>query len=117
NEELLGETNWLRWTPYEAHGDEGPIELQDHGHAVRFRNMWLRNLPERAAPKPEDLKRPVTIAMSAQDLERFAGSYLMGSNQNSPKVTITKADGHLLVKFPFLQHAVVIEPISAKEFA
>ncbi len=30
--------------PYEAHPDRLPISLQDHGHPVRFRNVWLHDL-------------------------------------------------------------------------
>jgi hypothetical protein len=28
-------------TSYQAHGPTGPVELQDHVHLVRFRNIWF----------------------------------------------------------------------------
>jgi hypothetical protein len=30
--------------PYEPHAEKLPLALQDHNHAVRFRNIWVREL-------------------------------------------------------------------------
>lgn len=44
NVTLLGPTSYMRRDPYVAHPDRLPIALQDHGHPVRFRNIWARDL-------------------------------------------------------------------------
>ena len=44
NMELVGPTANGSRPPYEAHPDRLPISLQDHGHPVRFRNVWIRDL-------------------------------------------------------------------------
>ena len=42
--ELLGPTYYVKAPHYEAHADTGPIRLQFHHDAVRYRNMWVREL-------------------------------------------------------------------------
>lgn len=52
--ESIGPTRHRELTHYPDNLPEaGPLELQDHGHPVRYRNIWLRPLPaESDKPQP-----------------------------------------------------------------
>lgn len=41
--EILGKTEWIGQPKYQAHGC-APLQLQDHGNLVSFKNMWVRAL-------------------------------------------------------------------------
>ena len=43
---LLGPTHHNERAPYTAHPDKLPLLLQDHGTPVRYRNVWIRELPD-----------------------------------------------------------------------
>ncbi len=113
NEELLGQTNWLRYMPFEP-GEKGPIELQDHSHPVKFRNMWLRELPGRPLPTPADLVRPAKISLTPAELEKYVGSYDLGSKGAIAKVA--REGDHLTVTLPFRKFPLVAEPVAEHVF-
>ena len=48
NVALTGPTAHKARPPYQKHADRLPILLQDHSYPVRYRNIWVREIPESA---------------------------------------------------------------------
>jgi len=87
NVELAGPTSWLQRLPYTAHPDRLPLGLQDHSFKVRFRNIWVRPLPEETPPPPAHALREV----SDSEMASSAGSYADGGDS----ATVARQDGGL----------------------
>lgn len=43
---LMGPTEHMKRPPYHVTPDKLPLMLQDHHHPVRYRNIWIRGIPE-----------------------------------------------------------------------
>jgi hypothetical protein len=52
NVELKGGTGHMALAKYQKHADKAPITIQDHGHPVRFRNLWIRPIAAEAPIAP-----------------------------------------------------------------
>lgn len=48
---LEGRCKWRFRPDVKDHAEVGPLRLQDHGHPVAYRNVWIRRIPSRFADR------------------------------------------------------------------
>jgi len=93
NVEIKGPTNWCSRSPYSPHPQKLPLALQDHGNPVRYRNIWVRELPAKGSP---DAYRKELI-FGQKELQKYVGLY---KNKGGGSITIKLKDGQLYSSHP-----------------
>jgi Domain of Unknown Function (DUF1080)/Domain of unknown function (DUF3471) len=113
--EPWGPTAWLQHLPYTAHPDKLPLAFQDHGNPVRYRNIWLRELPEDTPPgPPKPDPRPV-VNLEAASLDRYVGKYRVAGEATT--YTVSRRDRQLFCNFQYNPLALELVPHSEREFS
>jgi hypothetical protein len=116
NEITYGPTSWLRYDPNRKLPVKAPIQFQDHGHNVKYRNIWIRELPERAQPDSNELKPIETIKVDKAELAKLAGDYRISTKPGAKPLNIKAADDHLLIKYPSRQTILKLVPTSKNTY-
>jgi hypothetical protein len=113
--EPWGPTAWLQHMPYTSHADKLPLAFQDHGNPVRYRNIWLRELPETPPPGPPEDPRPV-VNLPLAALEKYVGRYRV-TEEGNPTFTVSRKDRQLYCDFQYNGQPLELVAHSAKEFS
>jgi hypothetical protein len=111
--EAWGPTSWLQHLPYTAHADKLPLAFQDHGNPVRYRNIWLRELPETPLPGPSADPRPV-VNLPLASLDKYVGKYTVDPRTT---YTISRRGGQLLCDFQYNGQALELVPHSERSMS
>ena len=112
--ELWGPTMWLQHLPNTAHPDKLPLAFQDHGNPVRYRDIWVRELPEQPLPGPAADPRPV-VMLPAASLDRYVGKYKVGTGQLT--LTVSRRGQQLYCDFQFNGQPLELVPHSDRAFS
>ena len=71
----LGPTSWLQHGNYSKGEDKRPLSFQDHGNPVRYRNVWVRELPPESIVQPEKPYDPVIVSLKPEQQSKLIGKY------------------------------------------
>jgi hypothetical protein len=110
-----GPTAWLQHLPYAAHPDRLPLAFQDHGNPVRYRNIWLRELPEQPSAGPPADARPV-VTLPVALLARYVGKYRLAGDEQVFYV-VSENEGRLYVDFHFNPQLLELVPHAERSFS
>jgi hypothetical protein len=102
NVDFMGPTGGMRRDGYQVHQDKLPLQLPDRGDAVRFRNIWVRELGSDAATRE--------YALPNELLDKYIGIY----SADGDMVIINRKDDLLLLGLNVGGNTIVGQPLHAE---